>query len=110
MPADLSAILELEVPFIVQIGQRAMTLDEVMHLVPGAIIELPKSADAELELLVNNRVIGCGRAVKVGENFGVQITYIGDLQNRVVAMGDQPQEASDAEDPVAVATQLLAGL
>ncbi|MCA9283978.1 MAG: FliM/FliN family flagellar motor switch protein [Phycisphaerales bacterium] len=110
MPADLSAILQLEVPLIVQIAERAMALEAVIHLAPGAIIELPKDADAELEVLVNNRVIGFGRAVKVGENFGVQISYVGDLRDRVAAMGDQAQESVDPNDPVAIAAQLLAGM
>lgn len=84
---DLSAILRLEVPVIVQLGRRTMKMDEVLSLVPGAIIELPKNADEELDLLVNNKQIGLGTAVKVVENFGIRITYIGDLKQRIRAMG-----------------------
>jgi predicted RecA/RadA family phage recombinase len=36
---------------------------------------------------VNNTRIGAGRAVKVGENFGVRLTQIGAVKDRVVAMG-----------------------
>lgn len=87
MASDLSAILRLEVPVIVRLGERMMTMTEVLALVPGAIIELPKNAEDELDLLVNNKQIGTGTAVKVVENFGLRITYLGDLKQRIQALG-----------------------
>lgn len=89
MPADLDAILKIEVPVIVQIASRAMATHEVLNLSPGAIIELPKLSDEELDILANNKQIGVGRAVKVGENFGIRVTYIGDLRERIVALGGE---------------------
>ena len=40
----------------------------------AAIIEFEKSSDEPLELMINNKVIGLGETVKVGENFGLRIT------------------------------------
>lgn len=96
MPADLQSILNLEVPLIVVIAQRDMPVREVMNLAPGAILELPKAAGDDLEVMVNNKPIGAGRAVKVGENFGVRVTYVGDLQERIEALGDG-KTADDAK-------------
>jgi flagellar motor switch protein FliN/FliY len=93
MASDLSALLRLEVPVIVRLGERTMTLNEVLGLVPGAIIELPKNADEELDLLVNNKQIGTGTAVKVVENFGIRISYIGDLKARIEALGGKDATA-----------------
>ena len=90
-PANLSQILKLEVPIVVRLGERVMEIEEVLGLVPGAIIELPKSAESELDLLVNNKAIGCGVAVKVGENFGLRLTFLGDLTSRIEAMGEGSQ-------------------
>ncbi len=90
MPAalpNLAQILKLEVPIVVRLGERIMDVSDVLGLVPGAIIELPKNAESELDLLVNNKAIGCGVAVKVGENFGLKLTYIGDAAARILAMG-----------------------
>ena len=80
MASDLKSILSLEVPVIVRLGERAMTLREVLTLVPGAIIEIPKPADDELDLLVNNQRVGVGTAVKVGENFGLRVTAMGSRE------------------------------
>ncbi len=87
MSTRVDSILSLEVPLIVQIAERTMPVEEVMALAPGTIIELPKSADDDLEILVNNKPIGTGTAVKVGENFGIRVAYIGDLKQRIRAMG-----------------------
>ena len=73
-----------------------MTVNEVLNLVPGAIIELPKKADEELDLMVNNKQIGVGAAVKVVENFGLRISYIGDLKERIAALGGLPPVSAEA--------------
>ncbi len=88
MPADLQSILRLEVPLIVEIARRSMAVEDVMTLAPGAIIELPKSSNAELEIMVNNKPVGTGTAVKVGENFGVRVTYVGEIEQRIAALGE----------------------
>jgi flagellar motor switch protein FliN/FliY len=87
MASGLETILALEVPVIVQIAERIMTVDEVTAIAPGAIIELPKSANDDLEIRVNNKTIGTGNAVKVGENYGIRVTFLGDLDDRITAMG-----------------------
>jgi flagellar motor switch protein FliN/FliY len=98
MPSDLRSILTLEVPLIVSLGERRVRVAEVTAWVPGAIVELPKHAEEELQILVNNKVVGTGVAVKVGENFGVRITYIGDIKDRIQALGHASQTA-DVQEP-----------
>ncbi len=99
MPTGLGTILTLEVPVIVQIAERVMTVDEVTSMAPGAIIELPKSADDDLEIRVNNKTIGTGTAVKVGENYGIRVSFVGELSERIAAIaGDAEPDAPDAPD------------
>ncbi len=57
---ELRRLLAIEVPVIVQLGARRMTVAEVMRFAVGAIIEFSKSAEDELELLANNKAIGKG--------------------------------------------------
>ena len=94
LPTHLQSILKLEVPLIVQIADRMMAVEDVMSLTPGAIIELPKNADGELEVLVNNKQVGVGKAVKVGENFGIRVTNVGDLVERIEALGETLHHAT----------------
>jgi len=84
---EVKNILAIEVPVIVQLGRRKMAVGEVMRFAVGAIIEFQKSAEEELELLANNRPIGAGHAVKVGENFGIKITKIGSVKEVIRQLG-----------------------
>lgn len=84
---DVRRILRLQVPIIVKLAERKLQLSEVMRLGVGAIIEFVKSSEEPLELLVNNKVIAVGETVKVGENFGLRITHIGDVRQIIQSLG-----------------------
>ncbi|MBL8963080.1 MAG: FliM/FliN family flagellar motor switch protein [Phycisphaeraceae bacterium] len=101
MRDNLSAILSLEVPIVVRLGQRSLRVGEVLRWVPGALIELPKNADEPLELLVNNRCIAIGSAVKVGENFGLRVERIGSVPARVEAVSSSAEQAPRDSTPPA---------
>lgn len=84
---ELHRILRLSVPLIVKLAERKMLLSEVMRLGTGAIIEFSKSSDEPLELMVNDQTVALGETVKVGENFGLRITQIGDVRALVKSLG-----------------------
>lgn len=87
IPPELRRILQLEVPVIVQLVDRKMPMAEVLSLNVGSVIEFDRRFDAELKLVVTNRQIGLGHAVKVGENFGLRITRIGTIYDTIMALG-----------------------
>lgn len=107
MAGDLERILKIEVPIIVRLGERVMTMREVTSMIPGTIIELPKASEDELELLVNNKVVGTGTAVKVGENFGLRVSYVGNVQARIEALGSDEGESAVDEDAAAMADAMI---
>ena len=87
-----------------------MKLGDVLGLQPGAIVELPKKSDEELTLVVNNKAVATGTAVKVGENFGIKVSFIGNVKARIAALGQKPVDTSSDDDAAALlAEQLLAG-
>jgi flagellar motor switch protein FliN/FliY len=83
---ELDRILQLQVPVIVKLAERKLALSEVMRLGVGAIIEFSKSSEEPLQLLINNKPIGLGEAVKVGENFGLRVTRIGSMRELVESL------------------------
>lgn len=111
----MKRVLRLELPLVVHLGRTTLSLRSLATMVPGYIIDLPREADSALDLFVNNCQIGEGTAVKVGENFGIQVTLIGTARERAeaVAAGPAAQEednsAMDPTDPAALAAALLAG-
>jgi flagellar motor switch protein FliN len=84
---EVKRLLAIEVPVIVQLGVRRMTVGEVTRFAAGAIIEFSKSADEELDLLVNNKPIAKGHAVKVGENFGIKLSLISPVKETIRKLG-----------------------
>ncbi len=86
--SELHRILRMEVPVIVRLAERKLAMSEVLRLGVGAILEFSKSSDEPLELLINNKVIGTGVTVKVGENFGLKIQQIGDVKAVIRSLGE----------------------
>ena len=79
-------VMKLQVPVIVKLAERKIAMSEVLRLGVGAIIEFVKSSSEPLDLMVNNKTVGQGETVKVGENFGLRITRVGDPKQLMQAI------------------------
>lgn len=86
-PSDLERILKLPVPVIIELASEVMPVQKVLDFKIGDIIEFNKPFDAELNLIVADRRIGRGQAVKVGENFGLRVTRIQSRSSTIQALG-----------------------
>jgi flagellar motor switch protein FliN/FliY len=86
LPESVQRLLKLKVPVVVRLAHRKSPVSEILKLVPGTILEFDKRVDTELDLLVNNRQIGSGVAVKVEERFGLRVTFIGDIKQRIASL------------------------
>jgi flagellar motor switch protein FliN/FliY len=84
--AGVARILGLSVPVTATLAERDMTIESIMGISVGTIVEFDVPVDAELTLSVANHAIGKGQAVKTGENFGLRITQIDNLEHRIGAM------------------------
>jgi flagellar motor switch protein FliN len=84
---EIRRILQLYVPIIVRLAGKIMPLGEIMQLQPGAIIEFSKVIGEDLDLMINNKCIGGGQAVKVGEKFGLKVTQIATIDKMILALG-----------------------
>ncbi len=84
----LDRVLKLKVPVIVRLAERKMRLSEILGIQAGAIIEFETAFDAALDLLVNNKQVGQGQAVKVGEKFGLRVLTIDSLRDKVDALAE----------------------
>lgn len=111
MGPDIKSIMSLEVPIVVVLGERQVMINDIRNWIPGSIIELSKEAEEDLEVRVSNKPIGQGSAVKIGENFGIQINYIGEPEDRINAMGPGESDGGSANDVNAedLAAALLEG-
>ena len=86
---ELSRILGLTVPVSVVVAEQALPIESILQITVGTILEFDVSFGAELSLVVGDRTVGRGNAVKVGENFGLRITNIGTVGQRIGALAGQ---------------------
>ena len=83
----LGRTLKLSVPLLIRLAHQSMSIGEIMRIGPGTILEFNRTVDCELDLMINNCQIGQGIAVKVGERFGLRITSIGNVKERIDSLG-----------------------
>ena len=80
---NLDLLLDIQLPVVVRMGQTEMQMGELLKLTPGSILELNRSADAPVELLVNGKLIAKGEVVVVDGNFAFRITEIDTRAARI---------------------------
>lgn len=83
----LQRLVKIKIPLIVCLAEKQMSLEAIINLAEGSIIQFEKTAESMLDLMVNNRVIGFGEAVKIGENFGLQVKQICDPRTTIERLG-----------------------
>jgi flagellar motor switch protein FliN/FliY len=74
-----SNVMGVEIPVRVTIARKNVPLTEIIQLIPGAMILFNQQCDEPLTLDVENRTIGRGVAVKVGDKFGLKVSEIGKV-------------------------------
>jgi flagellar motor switch protein FliN len=72
----LEAVLDVDLPLIVRFGRAVMPLRQVADLGPGSVVDMGRSPDEPVDLLVGERVIARGEVVIVAGNYGVRITEL----------------------------------
>ena len=78
----IDVILDIDLPVVVRFGHTEMPLRALSKLGPGSVIELGRSPDDPVEILVSNRVVARGEVVIVGGNYGVRILDVTSQSER----------------------------
>lgn len=80
---NLDLIMDVPLEFSVVLGKTKKTIEDVLALGAGSVVELNKLADEPLEVYVNGKLIAHGEVVVINENFGIRITQILSKEQRV---------------------------
>lgn len=76
-------LMGVELPVSVSFGHVQLPLKDVLKLTAGSIIELNRTVDELVEVIVNNCVVARGEVVVVDGNYGVRIHQIMTRQERL---------------------------
>jgi flagellar motor switch protein FliN/FliY len=74
--SNISLLLDVMLDASIELGKTQMTIEEILRLSKGSVIELDKLASEPVEFLVNGKVIARGEVVVIDDNFGIRITEI----------------------------------
>ena len=79
-------LMGVELAVSVSFGRVQLPLKDVLKLTAGSIIELNRTVDEPVEVIVNNCVVARGEVVVVEGNYGVRIDHIMSRQERLEAL------------------------
>lgn len=74
----LDLLRGVELPVSFSFGRTQIPLQEVLKLTAGSVVELDRSIDEPVELIVNNTVVALGEVVVIEGNYGLRIQRIMD--------------------------------
>ncbi len=81
-PLGLGMLGNVKVAMTVEVGRTQITLQDLLRLNEGSVVELDRMAGDPLDILVNGTPIAKGEVVVVGEKFGIRFGDIVDPKAR----------------------------
>jgi flagellar motor switch protein FliN/FliY len=72
----LGLLLDLTLPVSIELGRTSMTVQDVLRLGRGSVIQLDRLAGEPIDIFIGDRRFAEGEVVVLGEHFGVRLTRI----------------------------------
>jgi len=79
-------VLDVELPLVVRFGRAVLSLKTLAGLGPGSIVDMGRSPDNPVELLVSDKVIAYGEVVIVDGSYGLRITDLVSRPDRLFGL------------------------
>ena len=80
---DLSLLMDVPLQVTVELGRARMTIESLLRLNQGSVIELNQVIGEPLAILVNNKLMAHGEAVVVREKFAIRIVDVVIPERRI---------------------------
>lgn len=80
-------IMEVPLAVTVEVGRARMTIQDLLQLGQGSVVELEKLAGDSLDIFINGQKVAHGEAVIINEKFGVRLTDIISPEDRIEGLG-----------------------
>lgn len=83
MQVDLSLLMDVPLQVTVELGRARMTIENLLKLNQGSVIELNQVIGEPLDILVNNKLMAHGEAVVVKDKFAIRILDVVSPERRL---------------------------
>jgi flagellar motor switch protein FliN/FliY len=71
---ELQHFLDIPVKITIQLANRTMKVRDILQLQQSSIIELPKSAGENVDILMNDRLVAYGEVLQLEGSTGIRVT------------------------------------
>jgi flagellar motor switch protein FliN len=72
----MGMLMDLTLPVSIELGRTTMTVQEILQLGRGSVVQLERLAGEPIDIFIGERRFAEGEVVVLGENFGVRVTRI----------------------------------
>jgi flagellar motor switch protein FliN/FliY len=80
---DLSLLMDVPLQVTVELGRARMTIENLLRLNQGSVVELGQVIGEPLAILVNNKLMAHGEAVVVKEKFAIRVVDVVSPERRI---------------------------
>jgi len=95
---SLDLIMDISMPVTVELGRATMTVQQLLQLGGGSVVELNKMAGEPADLYVRDVRLARGEIVVVENHFGLRITEILDGRHKILPLHrEQPRQRAEPE-------------
>ncbi len=84
---NLDLLMDVRLPVTIRFGATTMILRDVLKLGTGSLIELTKTENEPVELLVNEKLLARGEVVVVDGNYAIRILEVESQASRIRSLG-----------------------
>ena len=74
--APLDTLLDISVDVSIRFGRARMTVQEVLALAAGSVVQLDRLVGEPIDVFVSDRKFGEGEIVVIGDHFGIRLTKV----------------------------------
>jgi flagellar motor switch protein FliN/FliY len=80
---DLTFLLDVPLQVTVELGRTRMTIENLLKLTQGSVVELTQTVGEPLDIYVNNRLMARGEAVIMKDKFAMRIVDVISPERRI---------------------------
>ena len=82
---SLGVLMDVSMPVVIEIGRTQLTVQQLLNLTPGSVVQLDRSVGEPVDIYVGGRRLASGEVVVVDDHFGVRITHVSPPNGEVSA-------------------------
>lgn len=83
--ASLEMLYDVDLDVKIELGRCRMSVEDILQLREGSVIQLEKDAGAPVDILINDRLVAFGEVLVLNDYFCVRVTEILSDVDRAIA-------------------------